>query len=65
MVQQYCEHCRLIKDIQDPRQVKLRSGSKEDFEDPEYVGPVTGVAIIGTCPTCRTNLCHKISDTAE
>jgi hypothetical protein len=67
MVQAYCQFCRMIKEIQNPREVQLRSGSEEDFQDPEYVGPVTGAAIVGMCPHCGSNLHHKlgVTDDAE
>ena len=65
MVQVFCTNCRAKVEIQNPRQVQLHSGSEEEMQDPEYEPPVTGVAIVGMCPTCKSNLFSKIGDTAE
>jgi hypothetical protein len=65
MVQVFCTNCRVKVEIQNPRQVKLHSGSEEEMQDPEYEPPVTGAAIVGMCPTCKINLFSKIGDTAE
>ena len=45
MVQQYCKHCRMKRDIQNPREVQVFSESEKEMLQ-EYLDPESGERVV-------------------